>query len=52
MYPLAALVARTFFAGLYARGRGDPDYGDEGDEAESQVRVLVRERDCQEVDEE
>ena len=41
-----------FFAGLYARGRGDPDHGDEGDKAEGDVGVLVGKRDCHEIDEE
>src|SRR5271170_1455037 len=52
MYPLPALIARTFFAGLYSRGWGDPDHGDEGGKAEGYVWVLVSERDRQQIDEE
>jgi hypothetical protein len=49
--PLTTLVARIFFAGFDAGGGGDPDNGDEGDEAERQMRVLEGERDRYQIDE-
>ncbi len=39
-------------SGFYAGGGGDPDDGDEGDEAKCHVRMLEGERDRDEIDEE
>ena len=39
------VAGRVFLAGFYAGGRGNPDDGDEGDEAERHVRMLEGERD-------
>src|SRR5882724_9938842 len=49
---LGTVVGRMFFAGFDARGGGNPDDGDEGDEAERKMRMPEGERDRDEVDEE
>jgi hypothetical protein len=45
-------VGRVLFAGFYSGGGGNPDDGDEGDEAERHMRMLEGEWDRDQVDEE
>jgi hypothetical protein len=49
---LGAVVRRVFFAGFDAGSGGNPDNGDEGDEAKCHLRMLESERDRDEIDEE
>src|ERR1700730_6803956 len=49
---LGVVVGRMLLAGFYAGGGGNPDDGDEGDEAERHLRMLEGERDRDQVDEE
>src|SRR6266403_3769870 len=49
---LGMVAGRMLLAGFDAGGGGNPDNGDEGDEAKCQVRMLEGERDRDEIDEE
>jgi hypothetical protein len=49
---LGTVVGKILLAGFYADGRGDPDDGDEGDEAKCHMRMLEGDRDRNDIDEE